>query len=339
MKVYSDKSERYIPTFGEATKALVEMQVEGDDRMICADDRSCSEDDFSSDDYSDESSYDSEWSAEMEDVQNSVPSFHKSSSSPALIALNLPMRQTLLNTEEKKISIKRSESTPIICRGMPASLLARIQKAELVIGNNYEEVTSVQGNPKPETQIVPKLRTESPNDVLSRLLEAKGINADSIPTEDINGFFLQMTDESKNGYDMAKSTAVRTEDIDFLRRMLQEGQTLQVCNQFGESIVHAVCRRNSYSVLEFLLNEAKISVKVVDDFGRTPMHDACWTNKPNFDAVKLILSSCPDLILIADKRGFSPLQYVPKDLWEEWCQFLEENQCMLMPRELVRQLS
>jgi ankyrin repeat protein len=178
----------------------------------------------------------------------------------------------------------------------------------------------------------------NPQELFSVYLENKGIKADAISALELNGFFMQMTDENISGYDMPKAVAIRTEDIEDLRRMLREGQTLQVCNRFGESVVHSACRRSLARILQFLLQEAKVSVKVVDDYGRTPMHDACWTNRPNFDVVKILLSACPDLLLLADKRGFTPLQYVRKDLWGEWCQFLEDNKDNLMPRELVRPL-
>ena len=69
-----------------------------------------------------------------------------------------------------------------------------------------------------------------------------------------------------------------------------------------------------------------------DDYGRTPLHDAAWTDKPNFELVTLLLQACPDLLFIADQRGFTPMAYVGRQRWEEWCVFLEQNKELLTPK-------
>jgi hypothetical protein len=70
------------------------------------------------------------------------------------------------------------------------------------------------------------------------------------------------------------------------------------------------------------LIEARSSVQVTDDFGRTPLHDACWTSTPNFDAIRLLLDQDPWLPCIVDCRGSAPLQYVRKANWAVWVGFL-----------------
>ena len=152
----------------------------------------------------------------------------------------------------------------------------------------------------------------------------------------MKGFFLEMTESNISGYDMLKTAALRTEDIRTFRRMLKRGENLQVCNRFGESILHAACRRGSSKLVKFFIEEAGLSVKVVDDYGRTLMHDACWSTKPNFEIAELLLNACPDLMLIADKRGSLPLQYTRRDQWADWGTFLEKNGKKLVPRELCQ---
>jgi ankyrin repeat protein len=63
-----------------------------------------------------------------------------------------------------------------------------------------------------------------------------------------------------------------------------------------------------------------------DDYGRTPLHDAAWTDQPNFEIVQQLLENSPDLLLVKDKRGYSPLAYVPSQQRAEWCRFLEEHE-------------
>lgn len=73
----------------------------------------------------------------------------------------------------------------------------------------------------------------------------------------------------------------------------------------------------------------------MDDLGRNPIHDACWTHKPNFELIKLLVVACPDLLYIADNRGFTPLDYVGKGCWREWRRFLNDHQDVILPREML----
>ena len=70
------------------------------------------------------------------------------------------------------------------------------------------------------------------------------------------------------------------------------------------------------------LIDAGSSVQVTDDFGRTPLHDACWTSQPNFDTIRLLLDQDPWLLWIMDCRGSTPLGYVRKAHWAVWIGFL-----------------
>ena len=71
--------------------------------------------------------------------------------------------------------------------------------------------------------------------------------------------------------------------------------------------------------------DAGCSVQVCDDFGRTPLHDACWTSTPNFELISMLLDQDPWLLLLKDRRGTTPFGYVKYEsscfLWKE---YLEE---------------
>ena len=144
-----------------------------------------------------------------------------------------------------------------------------------------------------------------------------------------------MTSKNVQAYSLPKATAIRNCDVPALRAMYQKGEMLQCCNRFSESIVHTACRRGSAVCIEFLTQEAGVSLRVRDDYGRTALHDSCWTNIPNFELISLVLKSCPDLLFVADKRGVYPLQYIRKDYHRDWCKYLEENQELLIPKELL----
>ena len=83
-----------------------------------------------------------------------------------------------------------------------------------------------------------------------------------------------------------------------------------------------VCRRGDYDILKLFMDYG-CNVQICDDFGRTPLHDACWTAKPNFEIVDLILSHDRRLMNIVDCRGSGPLSYVNKDYWVEWMHYLD----------------
>ena len=125
-------------------------------------------------------------------------------------------------------------------------------------------------------------------------------------------------------YGMKVIQAVRTSDGELLKNILDCGLSPNPCNQFGESVVHMVCRRGDSKLLKILVN-AGCSFQVTDDFGRTPLHDACWTAEPSFDCVELILDHDPRLLHIVDCRGSSPLSYVKREHWRQWIDFFQRK--------------
>lgn len=118
------------------------------------------------------------------------------------------------------------------------------------------------------------------------------------------------------------SLAIRASDASLLRRLLDSGLSPNPCNNYGESLVHMVCRRGDHKLLRILL-EAGCSLQVTDDYGRTPLHDACWRADPSFETVKLILDSDKNLLHLLDCRGAAPLSYVKKENYGRWIEFLQ----------------
>jgi len=146
------------------------------------------------------------------------------------------------------------------------------------------------------------------------------------------GFFREITKENIKAYTIEVLTAVRTNDIKALKRFHSEGHCMQCCNKFGESILHLACRRGYTGIVQFLVEDASISVNIRDDYGRTPFHDACWVTSTDFDLIDLLLQKSPDLLFIKDNRGFSPLHYVKSGNYKEWSDFLIERKDMIVPR-------
>ena len=97
--------------------------------------------------------------------------------------------------------------------------------------------------------------------------------------------------------------------------------SMSACNRFSESVVHIACRRASFEVADYVLSNGG-DCNIVDDYGRTPLHDACWRMEPRFDVVTLLLDKNLDLLRTLDVRGSTPLKYVREEHWIQWCAYL-----------------
>lgn len=145
--------------------------------------------------------------------------------------------------------------------------------------------------------------------------------------------FFSPEASATDAYDLEAVRAIRTSDIDRLKELLAEGRSLDACNQFGESLVHMACRRGNVAVVDFLVNTARVSGDVKDDFGRTPLHDACWTPTPNLAVMDVLLKAVsPQLLLVEDVRGHTPFHYARKEHAGVWLQFLKERSDLIKRR-------
>ena len=110
--------------------------------------------------------------------------------------------------------------------------------------------------------------------------------------------------------------------------------SMNACNTFGESLLHMACRRGDVSIVRLLVNEFKVRVEVRDDYGRTPLHDACWTTTPNFEVMDVLMGAVEARLLLAeDVRGHTPFDYARREHWDKWIRFLEERKAKLIAPE------
>jgi hypothetical protein len=130
------------------------------------------------------------------------------------------------------------------------------------------------------------------------------------------------TELQQTSYSIHLINLVREENVYNFEQIICAGLSPNPCNQYGESLVHMVCRRGASAFLKVLL-ENGCDVQVSDDMGRTPAHDACWAAKPCFNVVRMILERDPFMFQLTDCRGATPLAYVPRKDWAAWLQFLE----------------
>jgi len=174
---------------------------------------------------------------------------------------------------------------------------------------------------------------QSPAEFVHEVFQENGFDP---ATKNSPNTFLKPTEKMIADYKLELLQVFRENDVDKLRQLHQEGQSLQCCNRFGESLIHMACRRGWTDNVKFLVNEAGVSLMVQDDYGRTPLHDACWTAEPNFELVGFLIEQVPELLLIKDVRGHTPFNYVRKEHWPVWRQFLEEQKDKLRPSKMLK---
>lgn len=168
-----------------------------------------------------------------------------------------------------------------------------------------------------------------PMDIVIQALESRGLPSNGAkPSFDMPAdFFVQ----SCENYCQEAVDAIRSNDIDALRKLHSNGTNLQCANKFGESLIHLACRRSCCDVVSFLVDEAGVSLCVRDDFGRTPFHDACWRGELDLELIDMLLDREPKLLMLTDKRGHSPLDYTRRGHWSELNPFLLERSEKFQP--------
>lgn len=166
----------------------------------------------------------------------------------------------------------------------------------------------------------------SPADFVKNCFRQWGVTTE--PTREAS-YFIKVTPDRISAYNRDLLATVRQRDIVKLQRLHEEGKVKNACNPFGESVLHLACRKGLTEVVEFLCAKPegpRLSLFVHDDYGRTVMHDACWTVRPQWPLVEFLLEHCPQLLACSDVRGHIPLDYVPKSDWQLWIDFLVERQ-------------
>lgn len=136
------------------------------------------------------------------------------------------------------------------------------------------------------------------------------------------GYYCRPTLLQKASFGTRMNEAIIKSDGVLLRRLLDVGLSPNPCNEYGESLVHRVCRRGDHGLLQILL-EKGCCLQIADDYGRTPLHDAFWKANPSIEVLNLILKTDKDLIRLMDCRGFTPLAYVRKEAHADVVEYLK----------------
>jgi len=203
------------------------------------------------------------------------------------------------------------------------------------LSNVHEEKSGGAHDKKSDTSgQLEKFKNLNPFLLLQKIFQAYRRPSVVLDAMEVPDFFVGRSDENLSAYTNDVVACVKKNDVGALRDKLRRGHNFQCCNKFGESILHLACRRSLGSIVHFLISEVGISVRCRDDYGRTPLHDACWTSKPELESVRLLIEQEPDILRMKDKRGNTPLDYVKKEHWGVWCLFLKQNVRLLDPKRV-----
>jgi hypothetical protein len=82
---------------------------------------------------------------------------------------------------------------------------------------------------------------------------------------------------------------------------INSGEALQCCNGFGESF-------DVYGMSKWKFRSCS-SIRVKDEFGRSPFHDSCWAPSPMLELIHVLISQAQDLLLVPDVHGHTPFDY------------------------------
>lgn len=286
----------------------------------------------------------------IEEMGERLEEFSHIGTTPALAAL-------IFNTDDYKLALPKKRFPKASDSSVTSSLQNSILSEIMLTQSDEKSLKSFQmrrsnsdqfvqqgfyQNPEfspPSAITTRNQKSETTNDAkpvsfLKDILKEDGISYPSVSEEALNYLSVEMKPENFEAYGREIADAARKGDIEGVKRHIAAGKTLQCCNKFQESILHLVCRRGHEDILKLMLEEGDVSVFIRDDLGRTPLHELAWTNIPNFSMVKMILQKSPDLVYVKDNRQFTPLDYVGRNNWESWCEFIKANRDLLAPSAL-----
>jgi hypothetical protein len=176
----------------------------------------------------------------------------------------------------------------------------------------------------------PNMPILSPENYLDAMIRSQGYSTRKFSTLQ-SAYYNKPTPLQQASYHVYLIKVVDAHDYDLLDSIMGTGVSPNPCNSFGESLVQMVSRRGDAKALHVMM-EHGCSVQVVDDYGRTPLHDCCRAVEPAFDVAECILEIDVRLMHMTDCRGATPLSYVRKEHWAFWIEFLERKKDIFWPQ-------
>lgn len=240
-------------------------------------------------------------------------------------SLPLLARQLMLPTGTTPQRIVPTIRRPSVTTSQRPAVVAKPGTASTRTPKTEDKVPAATET-KPVVVVQPPPPTPTPKKYLQDLFLEHDIGESKLPKRYARGDFVKPDDEECKSYAEA-APLVRTNELDKLRTMHEEGKNLDACNRVGESLLHLACRRGHVEIAEFLMKEAKVRWDLQDDFGRTVLHDACWRPTPSVELMDVILRVVsPEWLMASDIRGHTPFDYARREHRATWYDFLKERE-------------
>jgi hypothetical protein len=165
------------------------------------------------------------------------------------------------------------------------------------------------------------INDREPQDILDGLLYSRKYSTEPYYAKE-SGYYNRPSALQQASYTSHMIQLVKNNEVAAFEKILSSGLVSpNPANAYGESLLHMACRRGHTELLCVMLKHGA-SIQIADDYGRTPLHDACWAAAPNFALVDLLLAADPRLFQMMDKRGALPLDYVKcaqdKNAWNRY---------------------
>jgi hypothetical protein len=175
----------------------------------------------------------------------------------------------------------------------------------------------------------------TPQQYLDNLLESRGYSRKRYKTLG-SAYHNDPTKLQLASFDgqIIKMILRRYQDEEALRATLASGISPNACNQYGESLIHKVCRRGDCGLLDIFV-ECGADFQISDDAGRTPMHDACWGAKPSFGVIEILMKHDIRMFHLKDKGGYLPLSYVREGSRKNYINFFDSVKDVYWPMRNV----
>lgn len=188
--------------------------------------------------------------------------------------------------------------------------------AENSSGPKWIDVNTLKANPSMHSLF-------EPLPVLLNILAERGYKH-NVEESKTSGLRHTPTEDEVKAYDVRLVNLIRTENFASLEQLAESGTRVLACNRFGESTMHLVARRGSVKMIEYFLTHLD-GKWMIDDFGRSPLHDAFWRPDPDQDIVRAIVNKGWELLLLKDVRGCTPLHYARKKDSTLWVRYFLEH--------------
>mmetsp|Transcript_2112 Transcript_2112/g.4896 ORF Transcript_2112/g.4896 Transcript_2112/m.4896 type:complete len:413 (+) Transcript_2112:230-1468(+) len=264
----------------------------------------------------------------------SVASTHSFTSSMTLPLSSPPRKQRRLSrpsSSQQPSSIHNSTFDNVATETSTATAT----KPTIKMPATASSATAAKKSPK-MNQIYNVLLQINPKEYAKAGFRANGFSVEQVREQATSNFQDPITTKAMTDqYTNEIVRAFRQCDLPTIKQFVKDGKlTSNASNVYGESVLHIASRRGNVEMLKFLIEELHVDPrKYCDDYGRTALHDACWTptSEPAFDVVDLLLEYSPEHLLLKDKRGFTPLDYIRPNAHGKWLRFLWERKTKLRP--------